>query len=77
MYKITEKVALYQMSYGRRSIVACRAFPATSIIIPQAGAVVNTQSAFFATLGAKDRHSALHRAICNFRHLCITSSDVR
>ena len=51
--------------------------PATSIIIPQAGAVVNTQSAFFAIFGAKDRHSALHRAICNFRHLCVTSSDVR
>ena len=47
MYKITEKVALYQMSYGRRSIVACRAFPATSIIIPQFFALVNHKFAFF------------------------------
>ena len=35
------KVALYQMSYGRRSIVACRAFPATSIIIPHRPEIVN------------------------------------
>ena len=41
------KVALYQMSYGRRSIVACRAFPATSIIIPQFFALVNHKFAFF------------------------------
>ena len=41
------KVALYQMSYGRISIVARRAFPATSIIIPQLSPLVNCKFAFF------------------------------
>ena len=41
------KVALYQMSYGRISIVARRAFPATSIIIPQLSPPVNYKFAFF------------------------------
>ena len=41
------KVALYQMSYGRISIVARRAFPATSIIIPQLSPLVNYKFAFF------------------------------
>ena len=41
------KVALYQMSYGRISIVAHRAFPATSIIIPQLSPLVNYKFAFF------------------------------
>ena len=41
------KVALYQMSYGRISIVARRAFPATSIIIPQLSSLVNYKFAFF------------------------------
>ena len=40
------KVALYQMSYGRISIVAHRAFPATSIIIPQLSPLVNYKFAF-------------------------------
>jgi len=35
------------MSYGRRSIVACRAFPATSIIIPQFFVLVNHKFVFF------------------------------
>ena len=41
------KVALYQMSYGRISIVVRRAFPATSIIIPQLSPLVNYKFAFF------------------------------
>ena len=41
------KVALYQMSYGRISIVARRAFPTTSIIIPQLSPLVNYKFAFF------------------------------
>ena len=41
------KVALYQMSYGRISIVARRVFPATSIIIPQLSPLVNYKFAFF------------------------------
>ena len=41
------KVALYQMSYGRISIVARQAFPATSIIIPQLSPLVNCKFAFF------------------------------
>jgi len=35
------------MSYGRISIVARRAFPATSIIIPQLSPLVNYKFAFF------------------------------
>ena len=41
------KVALYQMSYGRISIVVRREFPATSIIIPQLSPLVNYKFAFF------------------------------